>query len=152
MKNKFASESSTIKTNSILKKNHESILNNSKNYKEKSEKNFIRRKKIECDKLETERNLDLYQKTTDIINKINKNRKKNKYKYQDYGIVKYNKKDYLKFFKLYLYKYMSLELIIPTLEKLNCKIYNVKNIFNHRASNQIYVRNSGLFLDNLKYG
>ena len=47
---------------------------------------------------------------------------------------------------------MSLELIIPTLEKLNCKIYNVKNIFNHRASNQMYVRNSGLFLDNLKYG
>ena len=151
MKSKFASESSTIKTNSILKKNHESILNNSKNYKEKYEKNFIRRKKIECDKLETERNLDLYQKTTDIINKINKNRKKNNYKYQDYGIVKFNKKDYLKFFKLYLYKYMSLELIIPTLEKLNCKIYNVKNIFNHRASNQMYVRNSGRFLDNLKY-
>ena len=82
---------------------------------------------------------------------MNRNRKKNNYKYQEYGIVKYNKKDYLKFLKLYLYKYMSLELIVPTLEKLNCKIYNVKNIFSHRASNSIYIKNSGLFLENLKY-
>ena len=151
LKNKYALESSTIKTNSNLKKNNESYLNNSKNYKEKNNKNFIKGKKFELEKLETERKFEIFQETQ-INNKNNKNSKSKKSnKYSDFNIGKFDKKNYLKFFKLYLYKYMSLELIIPTLEKLNCKIYNVKNIFSHRASNSIYIKNSGLFLENLKY-
>ena len=112
---------------------------------------MIKGKKFELEKLETERKFEIFQETQ-INNKNNKNSKSKKSnKYSDYSNGKFDKKNYLKFFKLYLYKYMSLELIIPTLEKLNCKIYNVKNIFSHRASNSIYIKNSGLFLENLKY-
>jgi hypothetical protein len=135
---KLSSDSSTIKTSSKLTKN---LMNN-----QKMDKNLIKQNNIEIEKNETERKSERSKDTK------NNNKKIKISKNNNFNILRYNKKDYLKFFKLYLYKYMSLELIIPTLEKLNCKDYNVKHIFNHRASNRIYVRNSGLFLENLKNG